>query len=96
LARPFTTGGRLQTQTNSLGSTWVDVPNSATTNRVFVPIDPANTSVFIVSPRPENLRRGNNVIVGTKARFALPIDVSTRPLMKAAVNSHERAFLPSK
>ena len=43
-------GGRLQTQTNSpgvgLGTNWVTVPNSAATNRVVVPIDPANGSVF--------------------------------------------------
>ena len=43
-------GGRLETQTNSLsvgiGSNWVTVPGSATTNRVIVPVDPANGSVF--------------------------------------------------
>jgi hypothetical protein len=39
-------GGRLQAQTNGLGTAWVDVPNSATTNRVIVPIDAANASVF--------------------------------------------------
>ncbi len=43
-------GGRLQVQSNSPGvgmtSNWVDVPNSTTTNRVVVPIDPANGSVF--------------------------------------------------
>ena len=39
-------GGRLQVQTNSLSSTWVDVPDSTTTNRVIVPVDPDNTSVF--------------------------------------------------
>jgi glucose/arabinose dehydrogenase/plastocyanin len=39
-------GGRLQTQNNLPGSGWVDVPNSTTTNRVVVPIDPANPSVF--------------------------------------------------
>jgi glucose/arabinose dehydrogenase/plastocyanin len=39
-------GGRLQAQTNGLGTTWFDVPNSTTTNRVLVPIGPANTSVF--------------------------------------------------
>jgi hypothetical protein len=39
-------GGRLQTQTNSLSASWTDVPNSTTTNRVVVPIDQANTSVF--------------------------------------------------
>lgn len=39
-------GGRLQVQTNSLGTTWTDVPNTSTTNHVVVPIDPANTDVF--------------------------------------------------
>ena len=43
-------GGRLQMQTNSpgvgLGTNWVTVPGSTTTNRVIVPIDPANGSVF--------------------------------------------------
>lgn len=45
-----TVGGRLQTQTNSLsaglGTNWVTVPGSTSTNRVIVPIDPANGSVF--------------------------------------------------
>lgn len=43
-------GGRLQTQTNSvsigLGTNWVTLPGSTTTNRVIVPIDPSNGSVF--------------------------------------------------
>src|SRR4029077_700496 len=39
-------GGRLQSQTNGLGTNWVTVANSTTTNRVVVPIDPANSSVF--------------------------------------------------
>src|SRR6185369_3877059 len=39
-------GGRLQTQTNSLGTNWVTVPGSTTTNRVLIPISPVNTSVF--------------------------------------------------
>ena len=39
-------GGRLQVQTNGLGTNWSDVPNSTTTNRVIVPIDPVNSSVF--------------------------------------------------
>jgi hypothetical protein len=43
-------GGRLQTQTNSpgigLGTNWVTMPGSTTTNHVVVPIDPANGSVF--------------------------------------------------
>jgi hypothetical protein len=47
-----TNGGpwRLQTQTNSLdrgvGNNWVDVPGSAATDSVIVPVDPANGSVF--------------------------------------------------
>jgi glucose/arabinose dehydrogenase len=40
------TGIRLQAQTNGLTATWSNVPNSTTTNRVLVPIDPANGSVF--------------------------------------------------
>jgi len=39
-------GGRLQAQTNGLGTNWVSVAGSTTTNRVDVPINPANTSVF--------------------------------------------------
>ena len=39
-------GGRLQAQTNGLGTNWVTVAGSTTTNRVDVPINPANTSVF--------------------------------------------------
>ncbi|MDB6017443.1 MAG: Glucose/sorbosone dehydrogenase-like protein [Pedosphaera sp.] len=43
-------GGSLQTQTNSpgvgLGTNWVTVPGSTTTNSVVVPIDPASGSVF--------------------------------------------------
>jgi glucose/arabinose dehydrogenase len=43
-------GGSLQTQTNNpgvgIGSNWVTVPDSTTTNQVVVPIDPANGSVF--------------------------------------------------
>jgi hypothetical protein len=39
-------GGRLQVQTNGLGTTWFTVPNSTTTNHMFIPIDPANGSVF--------------------------------------------------
>jgi hypothetical protein len=43
-------GGRLQTQTNSLsvgiGTNWVDLPGSAATNHVVIPIDLANGSVF--------------------------------------------------
>jgi hypothetical protein len=40
-------GGRLQSKTNNLvDGTWSDVPNSASTNRVVVPIDSSNSSVF--------------------------------------------------
>jgi hypothetical protein len=43
-------GGRLQGQTNSpgagIGTNWVTMPGSTTTNHVVVPIDPANGSVF--------------------------------------------------
>jgi glucose/arabinose dehydrogenase len=43
-------GGRLQTQSNSpgagIGTNWVTVAGSTTTNHVVVPIDPANGSAF--------------------------------------------------
>jgi hypothetical protein len=39
-------GGRLQVQTNGLGTNWSDVPNSTTTNHTTVPIDPAQGTVF--------------------------------------------------
>jgi hypothetical protein len=43
-------GGRLQTQTNSLslglGTNWVTLAGSTSTNHVLVPIDPSNGSVF--------------------------------------------------
>ena len=43
-------GGRLQTQTNNLnagiGTNWITVPGSTTTNRAVVPIDPSNGSVY--------------------------------------------------
>jgi glucose/arabinose dehydrogenase len=38
--------GHLQAQTNILGATWSDVPNSADTNHIIIPIAPANPSVF--------------------------------------------------
>jgi hypothetical protein len=38
--------GHLQAQTTILGATWSDVPNSAGTNYLIIPIDPANPSVF--------------------------------------------------
>lgn len=44
------TGWTLQAQTNSpgkgLGTNWVDVPNSASTNQVVFPFNPTNGSVF--------------------------------------------------
>ena len=45
-------GWRLQAQTNGLGTNWFDVTDSAATNLMMVPIDPANGSVFfrLVSP----------------------------------------------
>jgi glucose/arabinose dehydrogenase len=39
-------GGRLQAQTNGLGTNWATVPNSTATNHVVVPIDAANNSVL--------------------------------------------------
>lgn len=43
-------GWRLESQTNAitvgLGSNWVSVPGSQSTNQVFLPVDPANGSVF--------------------------------------------------
>jgi len=45
-----TAGGRLQAQTNSpdvgISTNWVTVPGSTSTNRIVVPIDPSNGSVF--------------------------------------------------
>ena len=38
--------GRLQSQTNNLGTNWSDLPNSAGTNHVIIPIDPKNGSVY--------------------------------------------------
>jgi cellulose 1,4-beta-cellobiosidase len=49
-------GWVLQMQTNSasigLGTNWVDVPDSTTTNQITIPMDPANGSVFfrLISP----------------------------------------------
>jgi hypothetical protein len=46
------TGWRLQGQTNSIDTgivpagLWGEVPGSATTNHVIIPIDPANGAVF--------------------------------------------------
>jgi hypothetical protein len=39
-------GWRLQTQTNSLGTNWFDVPGSTATNTLARPIDLNNDSVF--------------------------------------------------
>jgi hypothetical protein len=43
-------GWRLQMQTNSIdmgiGTNWVDVAGSTTTNQIIIPMDPANGSVF--------------------------------------------------
>jgi hypothetical protein len=38
--------GRLQVRTNGVAGAWADVPNSTATNRVVVPVDSANGSVF--------------------------------------------------
>jgi hypothetical protein len=46
------TGWRLQVQTNSLGSNWVDWPGTSTTNRVSIPISPANRAVFFRTVYP--------------------------------------------
>jgi polygalacturonase len=44
-------GWHLQIQTNSLnaglGTNWVNVPNSTTTNQIFIPINPNNGSIFL-------------------------------------------------
>jgi hypothetical protein len=44
------TGWRLEAQTNSLSvglsSNWATVPGSTATNQMFIPINPANGSVF--------------------------------------------------
>jgi len=44
-------GWHLQIQTNSLnaglGANWVNVPNSTTTNQIFIPINPNNGSIFL-------------------------------------------------
>ena len=44
-------GWQLQMQTNNLseglGTNWTVVPNSQLTNQVFIPINPANSSVFL-------------------------------------------------
>ena len=44
-------GWHLQIQTNSLnvglGANWINVPDSTTTNQIFIPINPTNGSVFL-------------------------------------------------
>jgi polygalacturonase len=44
-------GWRLESQTNSpglgLGTNWFTLPNSQQTNQIFIPLDPANGSVFL-------------------------------------------------
>jgi hypothetical protein len=44
-------GWHLQIQTNSpttgLGANWVNVPNAAATNQIFIPINPTSGSVFL-------------------------------------------------
>jgi hypothetical protein len=44
-------GWTLQIQTNNpgvgLGTNWVAVPGSTGTNKVYIPVDPANGSVFL-------------------------------------------------
>jgi hypothetical protein len=40
------TGGRLQAQTNNLGTNWANVPNPTATNQISIPINPANSNVF--------------------------------------------------
>jgi hypothetical protein len=49
-------GWHLQIQTNSLnvglGANWVNVPNSTTTNQIFIPINSTNGSVFLRTAYP--------------------------------------------
>jgi hypothetical protein len=49
-------GWRLQSQTNSLvtgiGTNWSDVAGSSFTNQIYLPIDPANGSVFLRLAHP--------------------------------------------
>ena len=46
------TGWQLQSQTNSLGTNWVNVTSSAQTNQVAMPVDKANGAVFFRLVRP--------------------------------------------
>ncbi len=46
------TGWQLQSQTNRLGTNWVNVTGSAQTNQVAMPVDKANGAVFFRLVRP--------------------------------------------
>ncbi len=46
------TGWQLQSQTNSLGTNWVDVTSSAQTNLVALPVDKVNGAVFFRLVQP--------------------------------------------
>jgi fibronectin type 3 domain-containing protein len=46
------TGWQLQSQTNGLGTNWVDVASSTQTNQITVPLSSTNTSVFFRLKRP--------------------------------------------
>ena len=46
------TGWQLQSQTNRLGTNWVDVAGSAQTNQLAMPVDKANSAVFFRLVRP--------------------------------------------
>ena len=46
------TGWQLQSQTNRLGTNWVNVTGSAQTNQVALPVDKANGAVFFRLVRP--------------------------------------------
>jgi hypothetical protein len=46
------TGWQLQSQTNRLGTNWVDVTGSAQTNQVAMPVDKANGAAFFRLVRP--------------------------------------------
>jgi hypothetical protein len=53
---PDHTGWQLQSQTNSLaiglGTNWLDITNSASTNQMTLPLNPANGAVFFRLLRP--------------------------------------------
>ena len=46
------TGWQLQSQTNNLGTNWVNVPASMQTNQMTVPLNSTNGSVFFRLVRP--------------------------------------------